>query len=103
MVRRHRSFDPDELQQGFEAVAKQKGKAQYYWVFEPTRRILFGPCSSEEEGYNLGYQKFPGENFEVVPLYTMNKAEASSRIKGLEFKKPDVSAEEAIKRLKHKF
>lgn len=75
----------------------------YYWVWEPTRRLLFGPENTEEEAYNRGLAKIPGGDFKIIPLNTRNKAEASSRIKGLQFADNKVTLNEATKRVKHKW
>ena len=88
----------DNTERKFEEKSATSGT---YWVFEPVSRTLFGP-GTEDEMYNVGLSKFPGNDFIVRDLHTITKSEASSRIKGKQFSDPDIPFKEAIKRLKHK-
>lgn len=74
----------------------------YYWVWgmENGRRVLWGPAYSYEEANRVGYSKLTG-TFEVVPLRTKNEATASRMLKARVLNETS-SADEALKRLRHK-
>lgn len=74
----------------------------WYWILatQGGRRVLLGPKSTEQEAYQLGYERLP-ENFEVVPLPTRDRAKATSMLKARGFEKGD-TLEDSLKRYRHK-
>jgi hypothetical protein len=58
----------------------------YYWILitdsEGHKKLVYPPGETEEEANRMGYQKLD-EQFQIIPLATRDKTEATRAIRGM--------------------
>ena len=73
----------------------------YYWVvaLHEGKILIIGPKSHEAEAEELGTEKFPTSEFEVVALPTRNEARATRMLKGKQLQNETIT--DALQRVSH--
>jgi len=74
----------------------------YWWVLaeHEGKSVIFGPKATEEEAYNLGFDKLNGR-FEVVSLPTRDRAKATSMLKARMFEDTG-DLDKSLRKFRHK-
>lgn len=77
-----------------------ENKYPKFWLYGKTTRTVLGYFENSKDAYNYGLSHFD-EPFKVIPLNTINRHEASAKIKGKRISSDRIKVRQAVNEKMH--